>query len=346
VTITVISVISGKVCRLSILATVAVLVTLPAAAQEHHAAPSGLPLHPTSKVAIPTEANRPIYKPARCDAQGNIYFRAYQSDDRKVPVIRADAKGASIRYSLDTDPDFAKATSYDFSVLPDGNLYQPVQVGEDVYIVAFDQQGHIRRKTRLERKFWVARLTALNDHSFLLLGTESQAGKQTPKAVIALFDDQGKLVRNVALDLPKKESGNNSQETAPVLAVLSSDAQVTAEKVVYLMLHTNPVVAYALDSSGEVKRTIQVNPPGPKMTAVSMSATSGRLAILFREIFRGMQHNDLGTLLVVDASTGAEIAKYAVTAEVGTTLACYTPDAFTFLGSEGDRLAIQSVSGK
>src|SRR6266849_5507182 len=80
-------------------------------------------LHPTAKIAIPAEANRPVYKPTRCDADGNIYFRAYQSDDHRVPVVRVDATGAILKYSLDSDSDFAQATAYDFSLLPNGNLY-------------------------------------------------------------------------------------------------------------------------------------------------------------------------------------------------------------------------------
>jgi len=64
-------------------------------------------LHPTASISIPTEANRPVYKPARCDAQGNIYFRGYQADDRRVPVVRADANGRTVKYMLDTDATLA-----------------------------------------------------------------------------------------------------------------------------------------------------------------------------------------------------------------------------------------------
>jgi len=156
------------------LVLIAILAT-PLLAQTHaadHGMDSSVPLRPTARITIPSETNRPVYKPARCDAQGNIYFRGYQADDRRVPVIRADAKGQTVKYMLDADATLASGTSYDFSVLPNGHLYQPVQVGEDVYIVTFDQEGKVKGKVRLEQRFWVARLTALSDKSFLVIGSE------------------------------------------------------------------------------------------------------------------------------------------------------------------------------
>jgi hypothetical protein len=313
---------------------------------EDHGMTGGVPLHPTAKVAIPTEASRPIYKPAKCDAHGDIYFRAYQTDDRRVPVVRADGKGITTRYSLDAETEFARATSYDFSILPDGSLYEPVQVGQDVYIVTFDKQGEIRRRIKLEKKFWASRLAALNDHIFLVIGTEPQAvgRQQPPQPVIALFDDQGRLVRNVNLEpSAPKDRDDTPGEHPGVLAVLSSDAQVTADGVLYLMLHTNPVLVYRLDLSGTVAPPLKVRPPGARMTAVSMSAIRGRLAVLFRESFRGMQHDDTGTIVIIDTATGAETGRYT-SGGLGTTLACYKPDDFVFLASENDKLAIQHAS--
>src|SRR5260370_31327900 len=101
------------------------------------------------------------------------------------------------------------ATAYDFSIVPKGDLYQQVQVGKGVYIVAFNKQGGLRWKTRLEKQFWVSRLVAFDDKSFLVIGTEvqpqsgsSQSGgndTRTYQPVVALFDRNGRLIRNVAL---------------------------------------------------------------------------------------------------------------------------------------------------
>jgi hypothetical protein len=76
-----------------------------------------------------------------------------------------------------------------------------------------------------------------------------------------------------------------------------------------------------------------------------MSTIQGRLAVLFRESFRGMQHDDSGTIVVVDTATGAETGRYS-SGELGTTLACYRPDDFVFLAAANDKLAIQHASPK
>ena len=328
------------------LVLIAILAT-PLLAQTHaadHGMDSSVPLRPTARITIPSETNRPVYKPARCDAQGNIYFRGYQADDRRVPVIRADAKGQTVKYMLDADATLASGTSYDFSVLPNGNLYQPVQVGEDVYIVTFDQEGKVKGKVRLEQRFWVSRLTALSDKSFLVIGSEPQPpaeGKPTkpPKALIALFDEHGRLVRRITLS-------NDAREGTPILVTLSSDAQVDATGNLYLLLRTNPATVDVFDSGGQIERSFKVQPPGPKMNAVSMNLAKGRLAILFRETFRGMQHNDMAIITVVNASTGAEVTRYSAGPDLGATLACYTEDDFVFVGTDRNNLAIQHAVSK
>jgi hypothetical protein len=332
-----------------------ILITLfaaPLLSQTHatdHGMDNAVRLHPTASISIPTEANRPVYKPARCDAQGNIYFRGYQADDRQVPVVRADAKGRTMKYRLDADATLANGTSYDFSVLPNGNLYQPVQVGEDVYVVGFDQEGKIKGKVRLEKQFWVARLTALSDTLFLVIGTESQPpgegkAKQPPKALIALFDEHGRMLRRITLN--RISLSNDTREETPILATLSSDGQVGVNGNLYLLLRTNPATIYVFDSGGQIERSFKVQPPGAKMNAVSMSLAKGRLAILFRETFRGMQHNDVGIITVMDASTGAEITRYSAGPDLGATLACYSEDDFVFIGRDRDNLAIQHAASK
>jgi hypothetical protein len=329
-----------------------ILLTASLLGQSHnadHEMDNAIRLHPAAKTSIPTESNRPIYKPARCDAQGNVYFRGYQADDRRVPVVRADAKGQTAKYTLDSDASLANGTSYDFSVLPDGSLYQSVQVGQDVYIVAFDPEGKIKSKVRLEKQFWVARLNALRDKSFLAIGTEIQPlaeanSKQPPKLLIAIFDEHGRMVRPIVLD--SISESNDTREKTAILATLSSDAQVGADGNLYLMVRTNPATVYVFDSGGQIKHSFKVRPPGPRMNAVSIGLAKQRLAILFRESFRGMQHNDVGIITIVDASTGAEVTRYSAGPDLGATLACYREDDFVFLGSDKDNLAIQHAGAK
>lgn len=318
-----------------------------------HVTGTAAALHLKSKVAVPAEAGRPVYKPARCDAGGNVYFRAYQPDDRKVPVVRADAQGRTTRYSLDSDPAFATATAYDFSVLPNGDMYQPVQLGKDIYIVAFSKQGGIRWKTRLEKQFWVSRLIAFDDQSFLVIGTEPQSQNGGTEArryepVIAIFDRNGRLVRNVILggDAPAEAKGNQVDENPkagpPMLALLGSTGEVGGDGKIYLLVPEPPAV-YVIDHSGGVVRSWNVNPPDARMAIVSMSIDKDKLAILFRHSFQGMSHGE-DTISVFDLSRGKEIERLSAAAELGDVLACVRSNDFVFIGSEPSSLSIRHSS--
>src|SRR5579883_1995302 len=82
-----------------------------------HATQQAASLRLTSTISLPAETNRPLYRPSRCDKNGNIYFRGYQLDDRKIPITRVNAKGTTTTYKFDSEAEFSKGASYDFSVL-------------------------------------------------------------------------------------------------------------------------------------------------------------------------------------------------------------------------------------
>jgi hypothetical protein len=339
--------------RQGTLATFLFLALTTLGAQEHdHAAmhpANATPLQLTSKVAIPTEASRPVYRPARCDQQGNIYFRAYQPEERKVPVVRADPKGKTTRYSLDSDPAFAAATTYDFSVLPNGKLFQPVQVGKDIYIVAFDEKGAIVSKTRLEKQFWVSRLVAFDDSKFLVIGTEPQSPDATKEArvyhaVVAIFDRSGRLLHNVSLERvenkknraageTQKPPGDEPPSSPPLLAVLSSDGQGDGDGKIYLVVRSEPPVVYAIDAGNGVVGTWEVAVPAERMAAVSMSLTGRQLAVQFRHSFQGMSHGE-DIISGFDIAHGsARLWEVSVPTELATSaLACYREGEAVFVG--------------
>src|SRR5260370_1952987 len=124
---------------------------------------------------------------------------------------------------------------------------------------------------------------------------------------------------------------------------LERDAQVDANGYVYLALRFNTIVLYILAPSGRIPRSFPVNPPEPRMSFSSMGLAKDRLAISFRENFRGMEHHNMA-IVTVNASTGAVIVLYSVEAEPGTGFPCYTPNQFLFIGSDKNNLAIFHAS--
>ena len=332
---------------------------------DSHIANQTSALLPTDTVLIPTESNRDLYRPTRCDKNGNIYFRAYESEDRKIPVTRVDAKGATLKYTIDSDADFAKGASYDFSVLPNGNLYRPVQVGQDVYLVAYDHNANILWKTKLEKQFWISHLTALSDESFLVSGVEIHGlvdgVRPPPKLFVALFDHQGKIVRRLDLEKDTASAEQTSQSKGAatkepiVLPAIEGDAQAGPDGNIYWMLRSESPVVDVLNQSGKVIRSFSVTPPGRHMVPISMSLGDGKLAIFFRGSFRGMptsmtgmpgMERMKGIVSVVNAAGGTVIANYIVGPEFSEAMACYQGNTFVFVVPEKNNLAIQFAMAK
>jgi hypothetical protein len=349
------------------------------AMQPDHAmdAANATPLHVTSKVAIATEASRPVYRPVRCDHAGNVYFRAYQVDDKRVPILRADRQGKITRYSLDSDPDLVKGTAYDFSVVASNlDVYQPVQVGNDVYVVAFDDRGQIRWKRRLEKQFRVAHLISFDGGGYLAIGTEAKGpdakGARTYEPVAAMFGQNGQFLFDISLERETTQWTPNKPETTqptadekdaappagkhkvspPLLALLNSDGQSDGNGNIYLMVPSEPPVVYFIRGLGGRVSWVEVTPPGEHMAAVAMTLWKNQVAIRFRHSFQGMSHGD-DVISVFHSKRGdpahgaAETARFSVPPELASSaLACMLDDGkgASFVGPDATSMAIQHAS--
>ena len=135
-------------------------------------AQSTLPLHIEQTIVISSQSNIGIIAPARCDSDGNIYFKAYRPAGQYRPITRVDAKGEKpVNFLYQSDPELKYGTSYDFSATPWGDLYQAVQLGKDVYLVDFSKDGNVKWKVKLDQQFWVAHMSPFSDQQFLFTGT-------------------------------------------------------------------------------------------------------------------------------------------------------------------------------
>ena len=302
-------------------------------------------LKPGAKVTISSARGR-IYKNVRCDSAGNIFLQPFQAEGNLIPILRVDGKGATVKYSVESDPAFAGGYAYDFSVLPNGQMYQSVQVGQDVYLVSFARDGTIQWKSKLERSFLINRIVAFTEKLFLAIGTEIQprevnGRRPPPKLFLAFFDDKGRMIRRASFT---EASTADKSETAepPIKPLLDSDGQASANGDVYAAIATTPALVYVFDSAGNLLRSFAVDPPVAEMSAVSMTVLNNHVAILFRLSFRGMSHGEY-VIRVVDASTGQPVADYSVPRETGTALGCFRPDEFLFVGSDEKNLTIQHL---
>jgi hypothetical protein len=91
---------------------------------------------------------------------------------------------------------------------------------------------------------------------------------------------------------------------------------------------------YVVSAAGRAVNTFALTPPKDGFDLLSVKASQGRVAIAFQgEAPPG------GTapvrILVFDPQSGKKLAEYFhQNWEIGTALACYTPDEFTFISSD------------
>ena len=242
---------------------------------------------------LQTQWQRPLHLPVRCDQDGNIYFRGFEQGNPSSPVLRVNPKNDSaITYLLDNEPDLRLSPVQDFSVAPDGGLYELVQGPDAVYVASFSEDGTFKSKTKLEKQFWAAHLTVLpGSLGFLVTGSElPKKGGPPPDVVTAIFNDSGKVIRNLAFKhdtavLNKPPQGapsvDNYLADKAMLPLAIGDIQSGIDGNLYIMRASNPPIVLVLDASGQLIRRITVEPPEAGMEIGTMQISGGMIAFLF-----------------------------------------------------------------
>ncbi len=126
-------------------------------------------------------------------------------------------------------------------------------------------------------------------------------------------------------------------------AISSGKAQVGDDGNVYLMRSTSPATIYVISSSGDVLRTLSIEPADNGQLPFDMRLAGGRIAVEFGR-FGGGSWN----LTVADAATGQKVSDYGDESAYGI-LACYSakPERFTFLRvSDDNKLQMIHASAK
>ena len=114
---------------------------------------------------------------------------------------------------------------------------------------------------------------------------------------------------------------------------------------VYLMRPGPTPLVYVISPTGSVFRRIEISAPAEGFRATAIKPAAARIAIEF------VKDNPEGTgsiyvYSVFDAHTGERVADYSSTPEAGGAWACYTPDEFTFISSQGNPPRMTLVRAK
>jgi hypothetical protein len=308
-----------------------------------------------SDVAVlQTQWQRPLHIPVRCDHDGNVYFRGLEQGNASSPVLRVNPKkDGAITYTLDNEPDLRLSAVQDFSVAPDGDLFELVQGQDAVYVASFSSDGSFKSKTKLDRQFWPAHLTVLAGGSrFLVTGSElPQKGGPPPGAVTAIFDDSGKVVKDLTFKqdpaiLKEASKGppnvDNYLADKAILPLATGDTQAGIDGNLYVMRASTPPVVFVMDASGQLIRRITVELPEAGMEVGTMQVSGSRIAFLFyRSDPSGQVQKRIMTL--VDAKSAKVDGSYDLGDGLGGAFACYDGSSYTFLTTEHGKLSIVSA---
>lgn len=306
----------------------------------------------TGSVAT-SEIAASLVVPVKCDPDENPVARIAADTPGAGPVISISRDGKRVtRFSLEATPDrFQQARISDFAVGPNGALYLLVRLGPDAHVLRFDSSGRFSSEFQVSEAVGPTQIAVFKTGDLLIAGgppPNLPTNLAHANAFIGIFNESGQLYRK--LDLPKdvgpavelKEKspvGDARGKVAPrdrtfEEAIALSSMELADDGNIYLMRHTPSGPIYAIGPAGDIRNRISLNPPkGAYLSAVKVAR--GRLAAEFIQNKPDSYEIESVILQVVDLQTGGTVGEYFHSdSGIGSALACYVPDEFTFLAND------------
>jgi hypothetical protein len=303
----------------------------------------------------------PMWLPVRCDLDGNLYAKLDPTlaGDPWGPVTKITKDGQpAATFSVEAVPGFQKQHVGGWTVGLRGEVYFIVgrDVGDEhrLFILEFRPDGSHAATIELDQLFMPLLLVALPDGSFLATGMTVKLNRTPadppPEPFTALVERSGRVRPLHLLDDVQRPASGNAEEGKPLgpdpvmAAVTGGEAIVSEEGFIYLFRRGEEPFAFVLDYSGHIERRLRLKPPRSGYRLITTKVAGGRVAALFEIEKKAESRNDSPRriLSLYDAQTGERIADYLVPRELSGAFACYTPEAFLFLGpKEQERLMLQ-----
>jgi hypothetical protein len=295
---------------------------------------------------------------AKCDGEGNIYFRPTDSDTAlkyhptsALPIRKIKPDG-TLAGSFSIADNLPGLLAVDFFVADDGKVYQGARSDSEraVYVVVYSAKGLLRSKVRLEGEFFIPyEIAVFRSGEFLVSGIHGSYNR-TP--FTALYGGNGKLIKEIYE--PEDEDARKRAEAGePGFRpdsidssndfVVRGDAALGSDGNAYLLRASSPALVYVISPKGEVIRKLRIPSPEPGLSAERLRSGVDILAISFLE--KGM---NTGVIEVVDYR-GNSTVTYAPDDKrmYPGLLGCYSPKKLTFLSLEdGDNLRVNTAEPK
>lgn len=301
-----------------------------------------------------------FFAPVKCDGRGNVYFQhAEQLDDPgRNPLLRISSDGRQVlRVALTSIPGLEQMRLVDFAPASSGVLVLlSSSDGNSYFLAELDEKGALWRKSTLPAKLLPAQVAAFDNGNVLIAGRRTREEGQPstiPQSFAAIFDRAGRLLFDVSLSedpvsqpAAPDAQANVRRSVERILAL--SVAETTDTGYVYLGRHNPPGPVFLVASSGQVVATLRPEPP-PGALLSSFKIAGTRLAALYVRPKEPSKPEIQEVILSLwDTTNREKLAEYHHTsARIGSALACFNADVFTFLSSDDDNhLLLIHASGQ
>jgi hypothetical protein len=306
--------------------------------------------------------SKPTLSKFVCDSEGNIYFRFYNvSAVLQAPVLRVSSDGQHKQaFSLLAATGFENATITSFAVDQDGRVALAVWGPKvnDGHILRFKSDGTFDSDATIKTGSRNASQIAIFSNGNLLAsGTEDLPGGGTTRPrddvpFTQVLDDVGNVLKDLKLPGdytppdPSDPAFKKSFGKQPV-EITQGDVVSGGDGYVYLTRRFAEPIVYVIGPDGSLARTLKLAPPEPRARQQGgiyySAAAGGQLAL---EFWAKPPGSDGGVRLIstYNAETGERLADYEAPLGIGRSLACFSPNGFTFLGSSSQhQLTINDV---
>jgi hypothetical protein len=345
-----------------ILLTALCLAPLAASSQDKVGPSAMLSASAATNLQITAEAKTPfvggLAGRAKCDGQGNIYFRPTDAESSRkyhpisaLPIrkLRSDGTLAGSFSLADVAPGLL---AVDFFVTADGTVYQAARSESDhaVYVVSYSPNGALQSKVKLDGDFFIPYQIAVFKSGEMLISGINGPYNRTPST--AVYGANGKLIREI-YEPEDEDARKRAQAGEPGFRpdnidssndfVVRGDAALGSDGNAYLLRAASPALIFVISPKGEVVRKLRIEPPEPALWAGRLKSAPGTLAISFLQ-----KGTNVGVIEVVDY-LGNPTATYAASdgRMYAGLLGCYSPKRFTFLSlAAGDGLHLNTAEPK
>jgi hypothetical protein len=299
-----------------------------------------------------------------CDAKGNVFVTVWNFDgggpaDR--PLLMFDRAGR-LKASFKSGPkDLGLSTDFlpyePTAPVSDGGVARLIWSYGVMSVDTFSADGKLKSKTLLDPPAFIPyQLAVFPSGESLVSGLENVHSRRALaafKSFTAIYSKDGHLLRKFAFPEDAEidaaaEIGDSRYANGPMFgnhAVVAGAARMGVDGSVYLMRRTSPATVYVISSSGELLRTLKIEPPDVGQMPLDMRVAEGRIAIRFGPSFSEGEYQGTN-FIVADATTGEKLSDDADESVLGV-FACYSvnPERFTFLDiSDDHKLQILEAS--